>query len=160
MLILLLILRVAIQEFLRIINRNTRYSYAIIEQKLDTLKEFNNKRKAELKSMYKKLDNWEDPDPESEDDLSEEELKAGSKIDVEDTNGDNQWYSSTVVCNLGNMIKVSKEENDEMEVDGRVTKVTEQWINKDSSEIAPYQTKSRSVRASMLGVYMHAYKNS
>ena len=140
-------------------KRNTRYSNGMLEQNKDSLKEFNMKRKAELKSMYKKLDTWEDPDLESEDDLFEQNLKSGTKIDVENSSYDFQWYSSTVSCNLGNIIKVIREDSDDMEVDGKARKVTEQWLNKDQSEIAPYQSKTRSARAGIFGIYQRAYNN-
>ena len=115
-------------------KRNNRYSYDVIGEDMATIKEFNNKRKAELRSMFKKLKTWEDPDIESEDDLFEEDLKTGTMIDFEDSSQFNQWVPGVVTCNLGNIIKVTKEESDEMEVDGRPTKEEGFWINKDSKE--------------------------
>eukprot|EP00343_Euplotes_focardii_P000782 CAMPEP_0205803916 /NCGR_PEP_ID=MMETSP0205-20121125/6670_1 /ASSEMBLY_ACC=CAM_ASM_000278 /TAXON_ID=36767 /ORGANISM="Euplotes focardii, Strain TN1" /LENGTH=148 /DNA_ID=CAMNT_0053072673 /DNA_START=713 /DNA_END=1159 /DNA_ORIENTATION=- len=138
-------------------KKNNRYSYGAIEQKLDVLKEFNNKRKAELKSMYKKLDDWQDPDLESEDDLYEEELKTGSRVDIESSSHDNNWYPATVTHNLGNILGVVKEDGEDMEVDGRIKKVNREWVLKDSLRIAPHQSKSRSARARMMAVYSNAY---
>ena len=106
--------------------------------------------------MYKKIDVWEDPDEESEDDIMEEELKVGAKVDFEDIHT-HEWCSGTVVCNLGNIIKVVKDEEDEMDVDGRQRNVEEHWFNKDVSELAPYQTKSRSPRAGILSIYNRAF---
>lgn len=137
-------------------KRNNRFSYDIIIDELDTIKEYNQKRKAELKSMYKKIQVWEDPDLESEDDLFEENLRVGSNIDFED-NIDHQWYSGKVITNLGNIIKIVKINEDEMEVDGRHRNIEEHWLNRDTSDIAPYQSKTRSARAKVLSVYNRAF---
>eukprot|EP00344_Euplotes_crassus_P002514 CAMPEP_0196995946 /NCGR_PEP_ID=MMETSP1380-20130617/1947_1 /TAXON_ID=5936 /ORGANISM="Euplotes crassus, Strain CT5" /LENGTH=189 /DNA_ID=CAMNT_0042411765 /DNA_START=3096 /DNA_END=3665 /DNA_ORIENTATION=- len=137
-------------------KKNNRYSYDMIGDEVSSIKEFNAKRKAELHSMHKKCDEWEDPDPESEDDIFEEELKAGSKVDFQDSIT-YEWHSGTVVTNLGNIIKVSKDEGDEMEVDGRHRAIEEHWFNKDITELAPYHSKTRSARAGVLTLYCKAY---
>eukprot|EP00344_Euplotes_crassus_P003470 CAMPEP_0197000690 /NCGR_PEP_ID=MMETSP1380-20130617/5566_1 /TAXON_ID=5936 /ORGANISM="Euplotes crassus, Strain CT5" /LENGTH=82 /DNA_ID=CAMNT_0042418069 /DNA_START=455 /DNA_END=699 /DNA_ORIENTATION=+ len=80
--------------------------------------------------MHEQMKNWEDPDPESEDDIFEEELEVDSKIDFLDIHT-NEWHSATVTSNLGNIIKVVKDIGDEMEVDGRHGAVEELWFNKD-----------------------------
>ena len=111
-------------------KKNNKFSYDIVLEESATIKEFNTKRKAELRSMYKKLNNWEDPDLESEDDVFETELKTEAMIDFEDASLNYQWVSGVITCSLGNIIKVVKEQDDEMEVDGRQRTVEDFWFNK------------------------------
>eukprot|EP00344_Euplotes_crassus_P008143 CAMPEP_0197001420 /NCGR_PEP_ID=MMETSP1380-20130617/6129_1 /TAXON_ID=5936 /ORGANISM="Euplotes crassus, Strain CT5" /LENGTH=82 /DNA_ID=CAMNT_0042419085 /DNA_START=343 /DNA_END=588 /DNA_ORIENTATION=+ len=80
--------------------------------------------------MHDNTETWEDPDPESEDDIFEEELEVDSKIDFQDTRT-YEWHSATVKSNLGNIIKIVKDVGDEMEVDGRHEAVEELRLNKD-----------------------------
>lgn len=137
-------------------KKNNRYSYDMIIQEASLIKEFNNKRTRELHEMHRKSDEYEAPDPESEDDIFEEDLKLGSKIDFQDAIT-YEWHSGTIVSNLGNIIKVTKDNGDEMEVDGRQGNVEELWFNKDVSELAPYQTMTMSGRAAVLALYNRAY---
>jgi hypothetical protein len=137
-------------------RHNNKYSYDIINEGETLIKDFNNKRKAELKAMFKKLEEWEDQSLESEDDLFDEELPVGSKVDFNTGNPYHKWASGIVTTNMGEIIGVTKE-TDEMEVDGKVRDTSEQWIFKDDSELAPYQSKVKSSRAKIFSLYKQAY---
>jgi hypothetical protein len=137
-------------------RHNTKYSYDIINEGEVLIKDFNNKRKAELKAMFKKLELWEDQELESEDDLFEEELPVGTKVDINAGNPYYRWVSGIVSTNMGDIIGVQKE-TDEMEIDGRVRDNSEQWIFKDDNELAPYQAKTKSTRAKVFSLYKQAY---
>jgi hypothetical protein len=138
-------------------KHNNRYSYDIIQEELASVKDFNNKRKAELKAMYKKLDTWEDQDPESEEDLFETDINTGDKVDYNTGAPDYKWVSGTVSSNLGEIIKVSRETSDDMDVDGKVMRIEEQFVLKDSTDLAPYKSKSQSARANVISIYQKAY---
>jgi len=118
---------------------NNKMSYEIINEELEVIKEFNNSCRADLKAMFKRQHEWEDPDPESEDDLFDQENDAGCKIDFI-PHGSYHWDSGVVVYNVGDMIKVEKA-SDDMEVDGASVESARQWMYKDDTEIAPAGTK-------------------
>lgn len=137
-------------------KRNNKYSYDMIRDEISLIKDFNAKTLRELYTMHELTENWEDPDPESEDDIFEEELEVDSKIDFQDTHT-YKWHSATVASNLGNIIKIAKDAGDEMEVDGRHEAVEELWLNKEANELAPYNSKASSSKASVLTLYRKAY---
>jgi hypothetical protein len=134
---------------------NNKFSYEIIGEEVDVIKDFNNSCRADLKVMSKKQHEWEDPDPESEDDLLDVENDAGSKIDFI-PQGSYHWASGVVVYNVGDMIRIEKS-SDDMEVDGASIEGTRQWMCKDDTEIAPAGTKTRSKKANVLSIYNKAF---
>ena len=94
-------------------------------------------------------------DPESESDLYEEDIQTGSKVDFFDYNS-YKWVSGTVINSLGEIIIVQKEDGD-MEVNGKIVASPYITINKDGSVLAPYRTKSQSLKAKVLSIYQKAY---
>lgn len=136
-------------------KHNNRYSYDYINSELAVIKDYNLKRKNELKQMYKKLQEWEDPDPESEDDLYDGEVEIGSKLDYV-LEGTFKWASGTVDLSMGELVRVRRED-DEMDVDNERMLSPKQWLIKDESNLAPYKTKATSMKAAVLTVYDKAY---
>lgn len=138
-------------------KHNNRDSYEELARYADLIKDYNIKRKSELKAMHKKTTDWEDPDPESEDDLYEEEIEVESNVDFV-IKGRYQWESATVTQSLGDMIRVVKEANDnDMDVDGQSFGKIDLWINKDDTQLAPHKTKVNSLRARVIQAYNRAY---
>ena len=136
-------------------KHNNRFSYDYINSELSTIKDYNLKRKNELKHMFKKLADWEDPDPESEDDVYDGEIEIGSKLDYV-LEGTYKWVSGTVDLSMGELVRVRRED-DEMDVDNERTSAPQQWLTKDESSLAPYKTKTTSMKTAVLSIYDKAY---
>jgi len=134
-------------------KHNHKFSYDVINNEIADIKEFNTKRRNDLKTMYKKPES-EDPEPESEDDLYEVDLEAGTKVDY--LLSTYKWVSGTILVSLGEFIKVQKDD-DQMDVDGQATLPQQQWISKDETDLAPYKAKTGSMKANTLGIYTKAY---
>lgn len=133
---------------------NTKMSYDVINDEVNCIKELNNKLKNEMKSMHKKPDEFIDPDLESEDDLYENELEAGAKLDFIPS-GSYKWSSGTVVLSLGDILRVQKDEG-EMEVDGISVGIQEHWVNRDDQHVAPHQSKAQNVKAQVANLFSKA----
>lgn len=99
---------------------------------------------------------WDDDEVESEDDLYETELPEGSQVDFILNRDSFKWVPGKVVCNLGKLIKVQND-NDKMDVDGEVSSAVGWWIPKDSSDLAPFNSKSISLKAKANSLYLKAY---
>ena len=112
-------------------------------------------RKQELTKMHKES-KWDEDEVESEDDLYETPLEAGSQVDFLVNNDAFRWIPGKVVCNLGKIVKVQVE-SDKMDVDGDSSNLHCQWINKDSSDLSRYHSKSVSLKAKIHSLLLKAY---
>lgn len=68
------------KSLFKVSKHNHKYSYEVIDEGTNMIKEYNLKRKSELRQMYKNME-WQDDEPESEDDLYESNLEQATKID-------------------------------------------------------------------------------
>ena len=104
--------------------------------------------------MYKEL-KWDDDEVESEDDLYEVNLTTGSQVDFILNKETFKWTPWKVVWNLGKILKIQND-NDKMDVDGESNSSVSFWVPKDSSDLAPFNSKSTSLKAKVNSLYLKA----
>jgi hypothetical protein len=114
-------------------------------------------RKQELTKMHKE-NKWDEDEVESEDDLYETNIEVGTQVDFLLNKDAFKWVPGKVICNLGKVVKIQNE-SDKMEVDGEANAGHAFWINKDSSDLSLYRSKSTSLKAKVNSLYLKAYWN-
>mmetsp|Transcript_42103 Transcript_42103/g.48841 ORF Transcript_42103/g.48841 Transcript_42103/m.48841 type:complete len:189 (-) Transcript_42103:20-586(-) len=136
-------------------KKNQKPNYQSVSKDLAAIKDYNTKRRSELNKMFKEP-KCDVDEPESEDDLYEQDLEPGHNVDVLEEGKSFKWVAAKVLCNLGEVVKVHKSV-DQMEVDEEERTSQICWINKDSSDLAPYETKTISMKAIVNSVYTKAF---